>query len=210
VLVGSCSVGCCTFGCCSFGSWLGGYLCRMFQVGLDHCKHRLACNRSCKMTQCLVDNDPPRHMRNFIDDPSTELYHSTSLPVDQGIATGMQFHSKNDCVFAIRLYHIRQSLDYSVKQSDHERYVIKCKNENCGFKLRASLRKKNERWEIGKMKHPHSCVSTDLTQDHRKLSANVICESVKSLLHTDTSMRVKVIIAHIQEKFNYTISYRKT
>jgi hypothetical protein len=55
-------------------------------------------------------------MRNFIDDPSTELYHPMSLPVDQGIATGMQFHSKNDCMLAIRLYHVRQSLDYSVKQ----------------------------------------------------------------------------------------------
>jgi len=42
-----------------------------------------------------------------------------------------------------------------------------------------------------------------------KLSYNVICESLKSPLHMDASITVKVIIAHIREKFNYTISYRK-
>jgi len=49
---------------------------------------------------------------------------------------------------------------------------------------------------IEKMKDLHTCVSTTLTQDHRKLSYNVICESVKSLLHMDTLVNVKVIIAY--------------
>ncbi|KEH36687.1 hypothetical protein MTR_2g018850 [Medicago truncatula] len=109
--------------------------------------------------------NPPRSMRNIIDDHSTELYQSMTLPVDE--------------------------------------------DTTCGFKLRASWRKKSDRWEIGKMKDPHTCVSTELTQVHCKLSYNVICESVKSLLHMDASITVKVIIAHIREKFNYTISYRK-
>jgi len=71
--------------------------------------------------------NPPRHMRHFIDDQLTELYHSMSLPIDQGIALGMQFYDKNECIIAIRFYHIKQSLDYIVKQSDQERYVTKCK-----------------------------------------------------------------------------------
>jgi len=153
--------------------------------------------------------NPPRSMRNVNDDHSTELYHSMALPVGQGIAPGMQFHNKNDCILAIRYYHMKKSTDYSVKQSDPERYVIKCKDTKCGFKLRASWRKKTDKWEIGKM-NDHTCVSTEMTQDHHKLSYNVICESVKSLLHMDTSITVKVIIAHIREKFNYTVSYRKT
>lgn len=152
--------------------------------------------------------NPPRSMRNVVDDHSTELYHSMALPVDQGIAPGMQFHNKNDCILAIRLYHMKKSTDYIVKQSDPERYVIKCKDPKCGFKLRASWRKKTNKWEIGNM-NDHTCVSQEMTQDHHKLSYNVICESVKSLLHMDTSITVKVIIAHIREKFNYTVSYRK-
>ena len=153
--------------------------------------------------------DRPRSIRNVIDDHSTELYQSMTLPVDQGIAPGMQFHNKDDCILAIRFYHMNNSMDYKVEQSDIERYVIKCKDPKCGFKLRASWRKKTDRWEIGKMNDLHSCVSRTLSQDHRKLSYNVICENLKSLLHMDTSITVKVIIAHIREKFNYTISYRK-
>ncbi|XP_024632960.2 uncharacterized protein [Medicago truncatula] len=152
--------------------------------------------------------NPPRSMRNVNDDHSTELYHSMALPVDQGIAPGMQFHNKNDCILAIKFYHMKKSTDYIVKKSDSERYVIKCKDTKCGFKLRASWRKKTDKWEIGNM-NDHTCVSTEMTQDHHKLSYNVICESVKSLLHMDTSITVKVIIAHIREKFNYTVSYRK-
>ena len=148
-------------------------------------------------------------MCNVIDDHSTELFQSMTLPFDQGIAPGMQFHNKDDCILAIRFYHMKNSMDYKVQQSDTERYVIKCKDPKCGFKLRASWRKKTDRWEIGKMKDLHSCVSRTLSQDHRKLSYNVKCESLKSLLHMDTSITVKVIIAHIREKFNYTISYRK-
>ncbi|XP_024628916.1 uncharacterized protein [Medicago truncatula] len=152
--------------------------------------------------------NPPRSMRNVNDDHSTELYHSMALPVDQGIAPGMQFHNKNDCILAIKYYHMKKSTDYIVKKSDPERYVIKCKDTKCGFKLRASWRKKTDKWEIGNM-NDHTCVSTEMTQDHHKLSYNVICESVKSLLYMDASITVKVIIAHIREKFNYTVSYRK-
>ncbi|CAI8616359.1 unnamed protein product [Vicia faba] len=48
-----------------------------------------------------------------------------------------------------------------------------------------------------------------MSQDHKKLDSNKICDSVKSLIHIDASLDVKNIIAHICEKFNYTISYKK-
>nr|XP_004499725.1 uncharacterized protein LOC101499490 [Cicer arietinum] len=41
------------------------------------------------------------------------------------------------------------------------------------------------------------------------LTLNIICESIKSLLKADPSIKVKVIIAHIRERCNYTITYKK-
>ncbi|XP_050897911.1 uncharacterized protein LOC127104800 [Lathyrus oleraceus] len=48
-----------------------------------------------------------------------------------------------------------------------------------------------------------------MSQDHRKLDSNLICNSIKSLINSDASLKVKHIIAHIRETFNYTISYKK-
>ncbi|PNX94856.1 hypothetical protein L195_g018037, partial [Trifolium pratense] len=156
--------------------------------------------------------NPPNHMRNLdleiIDQPTETLRLPQSLPVDAGIEAGMQFHDKADCVRAIRHYHIKQSLDYAVKQSDSDRYVIKCVHPQCPFSLRASYRKKSERWVIGRISS-HTCASLVLSHDHRKLDANVICDSIVSLVRNDISVKMDVIIAHIKERFNCTITYRK-
>jgi hypothetical protein len=75
--------------------------------------------------------------------------------------------------------------------------------------LRASERKRSgNKWEIGRLES-HTCTSSALSQDHRKLDSNVICESIKSLVEKDPSVMVKVIIAHIREKFNFTTTYKK-
>ncbi|CAJ2648315.1 unnamed protein product [Trifolium pratense] len=156
--------------------------------------------------------NPPPHMLTLDAsiDERTEVLRSMNprLPVDQGIEVGMQFHTKADCVSAIRTYHIKQSRDYKVKQSDKERYVIQCKQPTCKFSLRASERT-NGRWVIGVIKNEHTCISLGLTQDHHKLNSTMISESIASLLHKDLSIKVKTIIAHIRDKFNYTVTYRK-
>jgi hypothetical protein len=118
------------------------------------------------------------------------------LPVDGGIEEGMQFHNKEDCVLAIRYYHVKQSLDYDAKKSDQTRYVIRCTNSACIFRLRASLSKRSGKWKIVTMIGPHNCASSLMSQDHRKLDYNVICESIKSLVHKDASIKPSMIIAY--------------
>ncbi|XP_050918592.1 uncharacterized protein LOC127136029 [Lathyrus oleraceus] len=48
-----------------------------------------------------------------------------------------------------------------------------------------------------------------MSQDHRKLDSDLIWNSIKSLINSDASLKVKHIIAHIRETFNYTISCKK-
>nr|XP_027190511.1 uncharacterized protein LOC113786681 [Cicer arietinum] len=75
--------------------------------------------------------------------------------------------------------------------------------------MKASLSQKSNQWVIGRLKGPHNCANSSMSQDHTKLDSNIICESIKSLLKADPSIKVKVIIAHIRERYNYTITYRK-
>nr|XP_012568213.1 uncharacterized protein LOC105851575 [Cicer arietinum] len=158
--------------------------------------------------------DPPFHMCNLnldytyqyseFDMPSNE-----PPPLDASLEIGMKFNSKPDCQLAIKHYHIKYSLNYRVVKSDQYMYVIKCVNPQCLFKCTTSLSQKSKQWVIGRLKGPHDCANSSMSQDHTKLDSNIICESIKSLLKVDPSIKVKVIIAHIRERYNYTITYRK-
>ncbi|XP_027190359.1 uncharacterized protein [Cicer arietinum] len=161
-----------------------------------------------------LEYNPPFHMRNLnldyayqsseFDMPSNE-----PPPLDASLEVGMKFNSKLGCQLAIKHYHIKHSINYRVVKSDQYRYVIKCVNPQCLFKCRASLSQKSKQLVISRLKGPHNCANSSMSQDHTKLNSNIICESIKSLLKDDPSIKVKVIIAHIQERYNYTITYRK-
>ncbi|RYR56365.1 hypothetical protein Ahy_A05g022081 [Arachis hypogaea] len=46
-------------------------------------------------------------------------------------------------------------------------------------------------------------------RDHSKLDSDTIAEAIKPLVEADPSIKVRLVIADVQSKFNYTISYRK-
>ncbi|XP_020967726.1 uncharacterized protein LOC107616306 [Arachis ipaensis] len=48
-----------------------------------------------------------------------------------------------------------------------------------------------------------------ISQDHSKLDSITIAEAIKPLVEADPSLKVKSVIAEVQSKFNYTVSYRK-
>ncbi|XP_072087355.1 uncharacterized protein [Arachis hypogaea] len=55
----------------------------------------------------------------------------------------------------------------------------------------------------------HTCIRSTISQDHAKLDSGPIAEAIKSLVEVDPFLKVKSVIAEVQSKFNYTISYRK-
>ncbi|XP_050915003.1 uncharacterized protein LOC127129948 [Lathyrus oleraceus] len=125
------------------------------------------------------------------------------------IEEGMEFENKEACVIALQHWHIKRSLDYSVTKSDNVRYIIKCKNFACKFKCMVSLCKGNSKWKIGKLGGPHTCTTTSMSQDHRKLNSEMISKSIIELVNRDASLNMKVIIAHVVEKYRYIIMYKK-
>ncbi|XP_057724141.1 uncharacterized protein LOC130940106 [Arachis stenosperma] len=64
-------------------------------------------------------------------------------------------------------------------------------------------------WEIRRYNGSHTCTRATISQDHSKLNSNTVAEAIKPLVEVDPSIRVKLVIAEVQSKFNYTISYRK-
>jgi hypothetical protein len=57
-------------------------------------------------------------------------FEQQRLPVDVGIVVGMEFHTKADCMRAIKQWHVSQYLNYKVKYLDTTRYVVDACNAN--------------------------------------------------------------------------------
>jgi hypothetical protein len=104
---------------------------------------------------------------------------------------------------------MKNSADFIVKHTDSRRYVIECHNILCKFWLTASHKKRSDYWEIASIDPPHSCIATNVEQDHRKLSAALICQDILPLVNKDPSVKVSIIISYIRTTYNYTPSYKK-
>ncbi|XP_057733903.1 uncharacterized protein LOC130949097 [Arachis stenosperma] len=130
---------------------------------------------------------------------SIDVVFKNSYGADGEFAIGMEFSSREAVMMAVkdytirrgvdyeRLYH-RRGVDYRVYESEPLTFYAKCTQygSGCDWLIRATI-----------------------SQDHSKLDSNTIAEAIKPLVEADPSINVKSVIAEVQSKFNYTVSYRK-
>ncbi|XP_057729998.1 uncharacterized protein LOC130945284 [Arachis stenosperma] len=90
-------------------------------------------------------------------------------------------------------------------------FYAKCKGygAGCDWLIRASLIRKKTCWEIRRYNGKHTCTMGTISQDHAKLDSDTIADAIRPLVEADPSIKVKSVIAEVQGKFNYTVSYRK-
>nr|XP_025673102.1 uncharacterized protein LOC112772381 [Arachis hypogaea] len=82
-------------------------------------------------------------------------------------------------------------------------------NTGCDWLIRASLIRKKACWEIRRYNGKHTCTMGTISQDRAKLDSDTIADAIRPLVEADPSIKVKSVIAEVQGRFNYTVSYRK-
>ncbi|XP_016162717.1 uncharacterized protein LOC107605365 [Arachis ipaensis] len=132
-------------------------------------------------------------------------------PEDGEFRIGMEYSSRKSVVAAIRNFTISKGVDYEVYESEPQTFYAKCKmyGRGCDWLIRASLIRKKGCWEIRRYNGRHTCTIRTISQDHSKLDSDTVAEAIRPLVETDPTIKVKSIIAEVQSRFNYTISYRK-
>nr|XP_029148359.1 uncharacterized protein LOC114925231 [Arachis hypogaea] len=144
------------------------------------------------VANALANEDPfeePSFMRvldlEAMHAPEFPEYMSAEIPMvaDGEFAIGMEFSSREAVMMTMKDYTIRRGVDYRVYESEPLTFYAKCTQYGLGCD-----------W---------------LIRDHSKLDSNTIAEAIKPLVEADPSIKVKSVIAEVQSKFNYTISYRK-
>ncbi|XP_025664296.1 uncharacterized protein [Arachis hypogaea] len=132
-------------------------------------------------------------------------------PEDGEFRIGMEYSSRKSVVAAIRSYTISRGVDYNVYEFEPLTFYAKCKmyGHGCDWLIRASLIRKKGSWEIRRYNGRHTCTMETISHDHSKLDSDTVAEAIMPLVESDPSIKVKSIIAEVQSRFNYTISYRK-
>ncbi|XP_057755362.1 uncharacterized protein LOC130974504 [Arachis stenosperma] len=123
----------------------------------------------------------------------------------------MEFSSKEAVIKAMKEYTLRRSVDYRVYESEPLTFYAKCTQygSGCDWLIRVSMISKKYCWVIRRYNGSHTCTRATISQDHSKLDSITIAEAIKPLVEADSSLKVKSVIAEVQSKFNYTVSYRK-
>ncbi|RYR52810.1 hypothetical protein Ahy_A06g027678 [Arachis hypogaea] len=166
-------------------------------------------------------NDEPFEEPSFMRVLDLEVMHvpeflgymTAEIPIvaDGEFAVGMEFSSREAVIKAIKEYTIRRSVDYRVYESEPLTFYAKCTQygSGCDWLIRVSMISRKYCWVIRRYNGSHTCTRATILQDHSKLDSLTIAEAIKPLVEADPSLRVKSVIAEVQSKFNYTVSYRK-
>ncbi|XP_016171539.1 uncharacterized protein LOC107613873 [Arachis ipaensis] len=133
------------------------------------------------------------------------------LVADGEFAVGMKFSSREAVIKVMKEYAIRRSVDYQVYESEPMTFYAKCTQyrEECDWLIGVSMISRKYCWVIRRFNGSHTCTRATISQDHSKLDSNTIAEAIKPLVEADPSLKIKSVIAEVQSKFNYTVSYRK-
>ncbi|RYQ89319.1 hypothetical protein Ahy_B09g096028 isoform J [Arachis hypogaea] len=133
------------------------------------------------------------------------------IVADGEFAIGVEFSSREAVIKAIKEYTIQRSVDYRVYESEPLTFYAKCTQyrSGCDWVIRVSLISRKYCWVIRRYNGSHTCTRATISQDHSKLDSITIAEAIKPLVEADPSIKVKSVIAEVQSKFNYTVSYRK-
>ncbi|XP_057730305.1 uncharacterized protein LOC130945615 [Arachis stenosperma] len=124
---------------------------------------------------------------------------------------GQSFQNKDEVVLSVKDYSIHRGVEYRVIESDHLKYHGKCKEfgKGCSWLIRVALRARKGTWEVRRYNGPHTCLSTNISSDHRQLDYHVICARILPLIRTDVVVTVKVLQQATEADYGFRPSYMK-
>ncbi|RYR71838.1 hypothetical protein Ahy_A02g006051 isoform E [Arachis hypogaea] len=148
----------------------------------------------------------PMNSTNAEDIPS-----NYGLTGEMELEVGLKFLTKDAAMLAVKNYNIRRSEEFKVVESDHTRYVCRCKlfGEQCSWMVRVAKTRASRFWEVRKYQGPHTCLASATSQDHAQLDSNVICQHIFPMVQADATICIKVLQGSVESAYGYKVSYKK-
>jgi hypothetical protein len=76
------------------------------------------------------------------------------------VEEGQEFDSWDSLKMAVRAYAVDEGFSFRVIDSNKTCWLLRCEQQDCPFRLRAILSKKDDKLRITQLNSDHSCVGT--------------------------------------------------
>ena len=120
------------------------------------------------------------------------------------------FKCKEDLKSAVQDYHIRKNIQFHVQNSSKTKYVVKCEDSRCYWRLYAKPSGVNECWIIKTNQFPHSCHASMTRKDHRQLTAAMVAQVIADALPKNLEMKIETVRSLVRKVYpGVTPSYNK-
>ncbi|XP_057739666.1 uncharacterized protein LOC130956664 [Arachis stenosperma] len=133
------------------------------------------------------------------------------LTGEMKLELGLKFLNKEAAMLAIKNYNIYRSVEFKVVESNHTRYICRCKlfGDQCCWMVRVAKTRASRFWEVRKYQGPHNCLASTTLQDHAQLDSNVICQHIFPMVQADATICIKVLQGSVESAYGYKVSYKK-
>ncbi|KAJ3687458.1 hypothetical protein LUZ61_016622 [Rhynchospora tenuis] len=124
-----------------------------------------------------------QEMRKSLQELSDEESIDVKPPSDElALYSGRLFDSLDDLKRAVREYHFKHNKNFVTVKSSYSRYVVKCLDPECGWKLYAGSGKDRSYCQIKTIKGEHVCSNERDGEDNVNMSTEFISKLILDLV----------------------------
>ncbi|KAJ1695998.1 hypothetical protein LUZ63_012696 [Rhynchospora breviuscula] len=146
-----------------------------------------------------------KESQNLTDEESIDF-----KPHDEStLYVGRLFDTIDDVRRAVREYHIKQNRKLVTQQSGSDKYVVKCMDPECGWRLYAASGKDGDYFQIRTIKGEHVCSNEGGGLDHINMKSEFISHLILDLVKKKGDASPKEIQDFVQELYQCRPSYAK-
>jgi hypothetical protein len=120
--------------------------------------------------------------------------------LDMEFQAGQQFVSKTELKNKLAAFHIEHNMQSEVVNSNRNMLIVKCKNENCLWRLYAKTNMTGS-WEVSTNPYEHSCYGSATALDHNMMTARLIADTIRNNLREDLEMTFKQAKNLVKQRF---------
>ncbi|XP_019097517.1 PREDICTED: uncharacterized protein LOC109131269 [Camelina sativa] len=151
----------------------------------------------------------PRNMTTSVGYPSCSS-HSTGLIDVDSLFCGKLFKDKTEMRSQMRMYAVKHSFEFHTFKSDNKRYVLKCIDEKCSWRLLATKAKASDSFVVRKYSSQHSCDSALRNVNHRQATARTLAGLVSNhFAGGKLPLRPKQLMEIFRNDHGVGVSYSK-
>ena len=139
------------------------------------------------------------------------IHQGPSVPSDcreNEVVQGTRYDTIQELKEAVQCWSLSLMREFITVRCGRDRYEVECMQQGCPWRVHAYKGTWKDYWECSIVTE-HTCHLPGVQRTHRNLTSEFIAGEMYGMIVNNLSFEPRSIIRYIEEKFKYTISYKK-